>query len=140
MGSTAAYTMPVDEREQLSKAFASATGEPVIVKTPSGMIELPATAADAVRHLLTELAAGASVHVLADDAELTTQQAADLLGLSRTYLVRLVDQGTIPAHLVGTHRRLYAADVLTYQARRAERLAAVADITAADAAAGVPYR
>jgi hypothetical protein len=54
--------------------------------------------------------------------------------------VRLVDQGKLPAHLVGTHRRLRATDVLAYQARRNARLEAVAEITEADVAAGVPYR
>ncbi len=103
-------------------------------------MELPAAAADAVRHLLVELASGASVRVLVDDADLTTQQAADLLGISRTYVVRLIDQGSIPARLVGTHRRVRAADVLAYQARREARLRAVAQITEADVAAGVPYR
>ena len=110
------------------------------MQTEHGVVELPAAAAEAVRHLLVELATGAAVHVLADDTELTTQQAADLLGISRTYLVRLVDQGKLPAHLVGTHRRLDAADVLAYRARRDVRLSAVADITEADVATGVPYR
>ncbi len=136
VNNVAAYTMPQDEREQLSDTLDA----PVLVQTASGVIELPATAAAAVRHLLAELASGAEVHVLAGDAELTTQQAADLLGLSRTYLVRLIDQGTIPAHLAGTHRRLHATDVLAYQARRAARLAAVANVTEADVTAGVPYR
>lgn len=110
------------------------------MQTADGVVELPAAAAEAVRHLLVELASGSAVHVLARDAELTTQEAADLLGISRTYIVRLVDQGTLPAHLVGTHRRLRAADVLAYQARREARLRAAAEITQTDVAAGVPYR
>lgn len=110
------------------------------VQTADGTIELPATAAAAVWHLLAELATGAEVHVLADNAELTTQQAGDILGISRTYVVRLIDQGKLPAHLVGTHRRLLAADVLAYQQRRSTRLGAVAQVTEADDASGVPYR
>lgn len=137
MSKVVAYAASHDERERISDALADGV---VRVQTPRGGVKLPAIAAEAVRHLLAELAAGASVHVLADEAELTTQQAADLLGISRTYLVRLVDDGKIAAHLAGTHRRLYAAEVLAYQARRAERLADVADVTAADVAAGVPFR
>ncbi len=83
---------------------------------------------------------GGAVHLLTDDADLTTQEAADILGISRTYVVRLVDDAKIPAHLVGTHRRLRAADVLAYKARRDARLAGVDAIASADAAAGVPYR
>lgn len=135
------YAVAGADRERLASALAQpGTSGPVKVQTRDGVIELPAAAAEAVRHLLGELASGAAVHVLADDAELTTQEAADLLGISRTYLVRLVDQGKLPAHLVGTHRRLRVADVLAYQARRNARLEAVAAISEADGAAGVPYR
>lgn len=141
MSKTRSYAVSDSDRQRLSSAFSdSDLGGPVSVQTEHGVVALPAAAADAVRHLLVELASGASVHVLADDAELTTQEAADLLGISRTYIVRLIDRGTIPAHMVGTHRRLRAADVLAYQARREARLQAVAEITVADGAAGVPYR
>jgi excisionase family DNA binding protein len=77
------------------------------------------------------------VHLLTDDDELTTQHAADILGLSRTYVVRLIDQGNLPAHMVGTHRRLRANDVIAYRARRDDRLAAVAAISAADDDLGI---
>ena len=113
---------------------------PVAVRTAEGDFELPPAAGRAVMALLGELAAGSAVHLVAADAELTTQQAADLLGISRTYVVRLIDDGKLPAHLVGTHRRLRAADVLAYRARRSERVAAVRAVTEADIAAGVPYR
>lgn len=112
----------------------------VAVRTDEGEVELPAAAGRAVLALLEELASGNAVRLVAADAELTTQQAADLLGISRTYVVRLIDDGKLPAHLVGTHRRLRAADVLAYRARRSERLAATRAVTDADIAAGVPYR
>lgn len=141
MSKTPAYAVSGRDRKRLATVFADPeTSGPVRVQTDEGVVELPAAAAAAVRHLLVELASGAAVHVLADDAELTTQEAADLLGISRTYLVRLIEQGTLPAHLVGTHRRLRAADVLAYQARRYARLEAAAAITEADRAAGVPNR
>jgi excisionase family DNA binding protein len=110
------------------------------VRTDEGEVELPAAAGRAVLALLEELASGNAVHLVPADAELTTQQAADLLGISRTYVVRLIDDGKLSAHLVGTHRRLRAADVLAYRARRSERLAATRAVTDADIAAGVPYR
>lgn len=139
--SNVSFEVSGTDRERLASAFAaSGSAGPVSVQTADGVVELPAVAAEAVRHLLVELASGSAVHVLARDAELTTQEAADLLGISRTYIVRLVDQGTLSAHLVGTHRRLRAADVLAYQARRETRLRAVAEITETDVAAGVPYR
>jgi excisionase family DNA binding protein len=141
MNKTLSYAVTGSDRKLLASAFTDPeTAGPVSVQTEHGVIELPAAAGEAVRHLLVELASGASVHVLADDAELTTQEAADLLGLSRTYLVRLINEGKIPARRVGTHRRLRAADVLAYQARRESRLQAVAAVTEADVTASVPYR
>src|SRR4051794_37843322 len=101
MSKTASYAVAGADRERLATAFVEREGSgPVLVQTDAGVVELPAAAAEAVRHLLVELASGAAVRVLADDAELTTQEAADLLGISRTYLVRLIDAGKVDAHLV----------------------------------------
>lgn len=141
MVKTQSFTVSGSDRKRLACAFIEREAHgPLNVQTNEGLVELPAVAAEAVRRLLVELASGASVHVLADDAELTTQEAANVLGISRTYLVRLVDEGKLPAKLVGTHRRLRAADVLTYRARREARLQAVAEITEGDVAAGIVYR
>lgn len=141
MSEVASYE--VSERDRKRLVLALPQGETVgriRLQTVDGVVDLPAVAEAAVRRLLQELASGAAVHVVAGNAELTTQDAADLLGLSRTYVVRLIDQGTLPAHMAGSHRRLGLADVLAYQARRTQRLDAVGEITAADVAAGVPYR
>ena len=67
------------------------------------------------------------------------EQAADLLGLSRTYVVRLIDQGSLAAQMVGTHRRLLASDVQAYWEARASKLAALADLTEADEEIGLSY-
>jgi excisionase family DNA binding protein len=140
MSDVVTYEVHGRDRKRLAAAVVDPEELSITVRTSAGIVELPATASTAVRRLLEELAAGTSVHLVSDDAELTTQQAGDLLGISRTYVSRLVDQGKIPAHRVGTHRRLRAADVLAYKARRAARLSAVDDIAVADRAAGVPYR
>jgi excisionase family DNA binding protein len=72
--------------------------------------------------LLAEMAQGHAVTLLPLYAELTTQEAADLLHVSRPHVVRLMQQGYLPFHKIGTHRRVRLHDVLAYQQRqRAER-------------------
>jgi excisionase family DNA binding protein len=75
------------------------------------------------------MASGAGVAVLARDDELTSQQSADILNVSRQYMVRLLERGDIPSTKVGTHRRVRAEDLAIYRQRRDEgRSAALANM------------
>ena len=127
------------ERDRRVLASVDPERSSVSVQVGDEMVVLPEKASRAVRALLRDLATGVPVHVVPVDAELTTQQAADLLGLSRTYVVRLIDQGSLPAHMAGTHRRLQASDVLAYRERRAAKLAALEELTGADEDLGLSY-
>lgn len=81
--------------------------------------------------LLEAVGAGLPVDITALPAELTTGQAADLLGVSRPTVVSLVDRGALAASRVGTHRRLRTVDVLAYRDRaRQDRSAALDELVA----------
>jgi len=83
-----------------------------------GFIEVPESVQAVVREAIRILANDEAVSVSAIDRELTTQQAADLLNMSRTYFTQLLDHGDIAFHRVGTHRRVRLQDLLTYKRER----------------------
>jgi len=69
---------------------------------------------------------GRAIVLIPENQQLTTQRAADLLGVSRPHLVKLLESGKLPYHKVGSHRRIYLKDFVGYQKRRdAERRASL---------------
>lgn len=71
--------------------------------------------AHAFFEVMQALARGNQVNIDTEDEQLTTTEAADLLNVSRPHLVKLLKQGAIPFHTVGSHRRVYRSDVLIYK-------------------------
>jgi len=82
---------------------------------------LPEPAAQALIGALEAVAAGQEVVVVGAERDLTTGQAAELLGVSRQYLVGLLDDATIPCYLVGSHRRVRLDDLLAFKAERDQK-------------------
>jgi excisionase family DNA binding protein len=86
---------------------------------PDGKAEiLPNNLYSFLLRLLADLRAGHSITLLQNSHELTTVEAGKILGMSRQFLIQLLEKGEIPFHLVGTHRRLYVRDVLAYKSKR----------------------
>ena len=95
------------------------------------VVPLPAIAVQMIVGLLEAIAEGRPVSVIPSDAELTTQQAADMLNVSRPHLVKLLNEGQIPFGKVGTHRRVRVTDLLAYRDRSlAESQAAIREMVA----------
>jgi len=119
---TAAYRVHMILREHPE------TEATVPLRAPDGDEDLtvPREAAEMLMRILASIAAGQPVMVIPDHAELTTQQAADLMNVSRPHVIKLLDEGKIQYRLVGTHRRVEAASVKDYisQARARQRAAA----------------
>lgn len=87
---------------------------------------------------LKQLGEGYTVTLLPNKRELSTQEAADLLGVSRPYLIsNLLDSGFIPFRKVGTHRRIAMLDLLKYQANKEQQHALLDDIAADEQAEGM---
>lgn len=96
-------------------------------------IQVPMFALRMLRDILTEMADGNAVSIVPLHAQLTTQQAADFLQVSRPFLIRLLERGEIPSFKVGRHRRVRFEEVRAYQQRREARSHAALDALAAQA-------
>ena len=107
---------------------------------PGESISIPATAFRLLNNILTEMAKGNAVTLMPVHAELTTQQAADILNVSRPFLIEQLEKGVIPYRKVGTHRRVMFKDLMEYkQTMDHNRLKALDGLSAIDQELGLGY-
>jgi excisionase family DNA binding protein len=100
---------------------------------PEETISIPASAFRLLNDILTEMAKGNAITLIPVHAELTTQQAADLLNVSRPFLVEQLEKSVIPYRKVGTHRRILFKDLMAYKASMDKnRLKALEELSAID--------
>jgi len=110
--------------------------ERVTVKVPQSDetyedLILPGMAIDLLLNILTEMGNGNAVTIMPLHAVLTTQEAANILNVSRPFLVKLLEEGEIDFEKVGKHRRIKAQDLLAYQqASKQQQLEALNELAA----------
>jgi excisionase family DNA binding protein len=124
--------------KQLDEELAQNQGVAKLVTPQGSEIRLPHSILKVLVEVVHEMARGNAVRVMPIHAELTTQQAAELLNVSRPFLVSLLEQGEIKYRKVGTHRRILLEDLLVYKDRRdRERLSALNELAKEDQRLGL---
>ena len=135
----------IKNAEQLRTIVASQINEGEPTTLPFAMeggkvqnVTLAPALAASLLELLRLVSSGRGFRMIPVESELTTQQAADLLNVSRPFLVKLLEEGGIPFTKTGRHRRVRADDLLAYKEKRnAERSDALGDLARIDAEDGL---
>lgn len=104
--------LPAEEAQKLTRALEG--GQDITVFVDGTVHRLPGEARDAVVDLLARLGRGETVTVSSVEEMLTTSQAAELAGISHTYLRNMTDRGEIPVEYRGTHRRIRQAAIMAW--------------------------
>ena len=118
----------------------SKTKRASLVSPDGEKLEIPTSIYKVLVQAVTAMSQGNAVSIIPVHHELTTQQAADLLNVSRPHLVKLLDAGDVPFHKTGAHRRIYFEDLMRYRdVRDAGRRKALRDLTRKSAEYGLDY-
>lgn len=114
-------TLTAEERDRAREMLRHLGTHPTITAEDGTVLDLPRPVAEAFAEILEAAADGERALVLRSPDDLTTEQAAAVLGVSRPTIVRMIEAGKLAAHMVGTHRRLRLSDVLAYREASARR-------------------
>jgi excisionase family DNA binding protein len=115
------------EKEQesiakLAQILSRESAQPKLVTSNGEEILIPESVGNILRQAVQAMASEQAVSIVRYNRELTTQQAADILNVSRPFIVKLLDEGKIPCIKVGSHRRIHLKDLLAYKEQRKVQL------------------
>ncbi len=134
VGSMGAMTRQLDDRQAATAALTALRRRPRRFTLPDGTtVHLPKTAVDGLIEMLDAVAHGEEASVVRTPREVTTQQAATVLNVSRPTVVKLIDDSVLPARRVGSHRRVLLSDLLEYRDKLVAERRAALDEMARDA-------
>ena len=108
-------------------------GSPALIGTDGERLELPGAVFRLLKDIVRNMQLGRAIVLIPENQQLTTQRAADLMGVSRPHLIKLLESGGLPYHKAGTHRRIYLKDLVSYQKRRDKERKAALDRIAKEA-------
>jgi excisionase family DNA binding protein len=127
-------TLPDTEQQQVQALErALLRGVPAVVTSTGERIELPGTVFEVLRTAVRFMSHGQAVTLVPDNQAITTQRAADTLGMSRPFFIKQLDAGLMAYHRVGNQRRVYLRDVLEFAKKRDEERLAALDRLSRDA-------
>ena len=127
-------TLPDTEQQQLQALErALLRGVSAFVTSSGERIELPRTVFEVLRTAVGFMSQGQAITLVPDNQVITTQRAADTLGISRPFLIKQLDAGLMAYHRVGNQRRVYLRDVLEFAKKRDEERLAALDRLSRDA-------
>lgn len=111
---------PRDQKslERLNDLLVGVRGNPLLYVSGEEQIEIPAPLFKLLKRVAHSLREGKPIILIPETESLTTQAAADFLGVSRPYLIQLLNENKIAYHRVGTHRRIYLKDVHQFMRER----------------------
>jgi excisionase family DNA binding protein len=106
------------EIKELERILAQNTTPPRLVSSNGEAMELPESVYQVLVNIVGKMVAGEEIYLVPSEKQLTTQEAADSLNVSRPYLIKLLETGEIPYETVGKHRRICLQNLIEYKERR----------------------
>lgn len=113
-----AQKQEADSIRQLEHILSLQGSQAKLVGANGEAITIPESVYQVLRQVVHAMALGQAISIAPQEQEMTTQQAADILNVSRPYLIKLLEQGEIPCIKVGTHRRIRYQDLISYKQQR----------------------